>query len=318
MGLCVQLLPGYVHMHDIVIPAVLLKHLTACPLCEEPVNADINSLDSIPGSARYRKYSISIEGEITLDQCSKCGLSYKNPITKPDFEKYLSEYIDNSADERWGGLSSLRFDQWISEQLRGRQTILEISPGYFSTVRKLANDYYVLDPGYDADTERASAHSQRVFRARIDSDELGAECPKMSFDAVVLLDVAEHVFNPKIMMTNIKRFLKPGGICLITTGNMKRATMPRGQWWYVRVPEHRVFWSHSSFKWCCNNFGFSIESFSEEYHRGINQCSWKIYLYSVFFSMRRYFFPFMFPSLDEFIFSGRPQRDQLWIALKRL
>lgn len=49
----------------------------------------------------------------------------------------------------------------------------------------------------------------------------GGEFPAGAFDAVVLSDVVEHLYAPLPMLGEILRILRPGGVCVITTPNVK-------------------------------------------------------------------------------------------------
>ena len=58
---------------------------------------------------------------------------------------------------------------------------------------------------------------RRVYSAAGDGQNL--HFSKKSFDAVILQDTLEHVENPSILLNEIARVLKPGGLAYITTPN---------------------------------------------------------------------------------------------------
>jgi 2-polyprenyl-3-methyl-5-hydroxy-6-metoxy-1,4-benzoquinol methylase len=61
-----------------------------------------------------------------------------------------------------------------------------------------------------------------------------------SFDAVVLLDVIEHVPDPRRTMEEVRRVLRPGGIAYLWTPNFDCITrrIARGHWGAVVFPWH--------------------------------------------------------------------------------
>lgn len=66
----------------------------------------------------------------------------------------------------------------------------------------------------------AAARSRGVnaFQANLDHQDL--PLPPEHFDVVYCGEVIEHVFDPEHLLLEIRRVLKPGGLCLLTTPNL--------------------------------------------------------------------------------------------------
>ena len=74
----------------------------------------------------------------------------------------------------------------------------------------------------------------------------------MSFDAVLLDNVLEHIAQPAPLISEIKRILKPGGLCLIGVPGIKGMT---------HDSDHKVAYDEDSLTFLANSAGFSIREF---------------------------------------------------------
>jgi len=71
-----------------------------------------------------------------------------------------------------------------------------------------------------------------------DLDELIAE--GVSYDAVVLWHVAEHVHDPATTLRNVATLLRPGGVLMIGVPNFgsPEARVSKAGWFHLDVPRH--------------------------------------------------------------------------------
>ena len=89
--------------------------------------------------------------------------------------------------------------------------------------------------GVDTDDEALAAAAERgVTVARVDLDREPLPFENGSFDAVVSLDVIEHVLDPAVFVRELARVLRPGGIVYLATPNVRfagylRALVVRGR-----------------------------------------------------------------------------------------
>ncbi len=60
-----------------------------------------------------------------------------------------------------------------------------------------------------------------------------------SFDVVTAVEVIEHVIDPMAFLRQIAALLAPGGVVLLTTGNVERVRGPLAHWPYV-IPDIHV------------------------------------------------------------------------------
>ena len=80
-----------------------------------------------------------------------------------------------------------------------------------------------------------------------------ARFPARSFDAVTLLEVLEHLRNPLPLFREILRILRPGGVCIVTTGfrDSWTARIRGGEWPYFDTEAfggHVCFYGRRAFE----------------------------------------------------------------------
>jgi SAM-dependent methyltransferase len=107
----------------------------------------------------------------------------------------------------------------------------------------------------------ASAYARDTFGLDVRTGTLeAASFSSDSFDAVVLADVIEHLFDPRATLAEIRRVLKPGGRLLLLTPDvgsvMARLAGPR--WWGL-LDDHYFYFSRATLTRLLNEEGFSVE-----------------------------------------------------------
>jgi SAM-dependent methyltransferase len=77
------------------------------------------------------------------------------------------------------------------------------------------------------------------------------------FNAIVMVDVIEHLIDPCKTFTQLIDALQPGGKLIIVTGDTDSMgfTMAKGSYWYCDIPEHIVFFNQKSLDVMFNKLG---------------------------------------------------------------
>jgi methionine biosynthesis protein MetW len=106
--------------------------------------------------------------------------------------------------------------------LEGGETLLDVGCGE-GTLAAMAREKFRAVHGIDISHEAvrlAAEHGVRAVRVNLNTEPIPH--PDMSFDAVVTLDVIEHVFDPVRFVREIHRVLRPGGALVISTPNIRK------------------------------------------------------------------------------------------------
>lgn len=214
----------------------------------------------------YTKYDHAIA------RCRRCGLVYATPRADAAtiLSRYSSEYFWNEympAVGAPGGRVDYEFIDgrnspllWLLHQHapdRGR--LLEVGTGAGLLLKAAER------AGWDVGGVELSADGAAFARERLGLDvrQERAEAmtfPAASFDAAVMSEVIEHLFDPPLVLRAIHRALRPGGLLVITTPNF--AALSRhvlGEQWSVLNPgEHLYYFTDRTLGRMLEACGFEV------------------------------------------------------------
>ncbi|MFC1588236.1 class I SAM-dependent methyltransferase [Planctomycetota bacterium] len=161
-------------------------------------------------------------------QCPECGFITTDPI--PSAEELAAFYAEHFLSERKGGE-----DYWESTRepvFRQIETliaaagfdrhcrILDVGAAYGAFLKTLKDRGYTKLTGIDL-SGPAVAHMRKKLQVEaIEGDLSRAALPPDSFDAVTLIDTLEHLPDFNIVLREIGKILRPGGIAIVRVPNM--------------------------------------------------------------------------------------------------
>jgi len=234
----------------------------SCPVCLNPVTA--------PALVGTDFLFESTSKTFTLYSCEACRCLFLHPM--PDSREierfYPADYWWNAR--RSGGLKKL---ESVYRKLALRDHIAFIT--------RAAGDRSVdvLDVGCGSGT-LLGLLKQRGFRvtgldfsaeaAAIAKAENGvdvavgtleeAHFPAESFDVVTLFHVMEHVTNPRLVLAQVSRVLKPNGVAILQVPNIEswQFKIFGARWYGLDIPRHVIDYSRNSMLKLLADSGFVV------------------------------------------------------------
>jgi|SRR5579859_1923390 len=232
----------------------------------EPISSPLTC--AICGSAEtkpiFEKFGFPIA------RCRKCGLVYANPRmpTAAILARYSSGYFWNeylpAYGVRDGAFDLKHFDHRYQSMLAlilaqagapGRMLEIGIGAGFFLKAAQRAG-WQVQ--GIEISDEAASfAHGRLGLDVvKMPAEQLGFASDR--FDVVVMLEVVEHLFEPRRVLEDVYRVLRPGGILILSTPNFDALSrFALGSSWAVLSPgEHLYYFTRRTLRAILHSAGF--------------------------------------------------------------
>jgi 2-polyprenyl-3-methyl-5-hydroxy-6-metoxy-1,4-benzoquinol methylase len=216
----------------------------------------------------YTKFDFGIE------RCRRCTLVYANPrapesaiLARYSPEYFWGEYLPavgapegrvdlEFLDRRYGPMLA-----FLGSRVTGRR-LLEVGTGAGLFLKAASR------AGWDAAGLELSNEGATFARERLGLDVRQERAEAMSFapgtfDAAVMFDVIEHLFDPRAVLESTRRALRPGGILAVGTPNFNALSrLVLGRDWAVLSPlEHLYYFTESTLSRMLMSTGFSrVES----------------------------------------------------------
>jgi len=232
-----------------------------CPLCSsESISFYLKSTDHLLSKKKF-----------DICKCQVCGFVFT--CEYPD-EKSIAGYYESddyiSHDDRAKGFLNqvylvarnimLRRKKRIVENAAGikKGKILDIGcgTGHFAGILKKAGwDVTGIEPN-----RKARDFGSEQFALSIIGPENITELPSSSFDCITMWHVLEHFHDPFNYAAEIKRLLKPEGVCICAVPNCSSfdADHYREEWAAYDVPRHLWHFTPVTFRSFAEKTGFQI------------------------------------------------------------
>jgi 2-polyprenyl-3-methyl-5-hydroxy-6-metoxy-1,4-benzoquinol methylase len=198
-----------------------------------------------------------------LWRCAACGLVRTEPqLTAHELEPYY-------AEEYWGGIEAtdanwVRRDQrhrtGFLQRFRNEGSVLDVGCGLGFFLRALDPkrwDRYGIEPMPVPNREAArSLGSDRIRNSEL----IAAGLPSGKFDAITFWDSLEHLPNPRAILQEAGRLLRPGGIILIGLPNFGgyQARHFGEDWFALSLPHHLCHYTRESLTRLLEDCGFRV------------------------------------------------------------
>jgi 2-polyprenyl-3-methyl-5-hydroxy-6-metoxy-1,4-benzoquinol methylase len=217
--------------------------------------------------------------DFTVVHCDECGFDVTTP--QPAAEEMAAYYPDGY----YGAVEDRRFPH-IVETLQNALFALRVRE-----IEAVANSEpgRVLDVGCGRGvllqefrrrgwevqgtelSEQAASYARQTLSIPVEIGSLEAlHFPTNHFDAVTLWHVLEHVANPRALLAEINRILKPDGVLLVAAPNFGslEARVSKDKWFHLDVPRHVTHFSQATLEDALFGGGFEVRhtsGFAPEY-----------------------------------------------------
>ncbi len=194
-----------------------------------------------------RGSSVFYRDSRTFYRCGNCSLIFTDEIAQaPDQEKHYKAQWGNQQDEFWKGQA---------------EAILQI-------IRRYHEPRHVLDFGAGS-----GALTDELRRRGVDCTPLEpmvhgflkAQSYPHKFDAIIGVEVIEHLPNLWEELREMEKVLAPAGIMLFTTllteafVNAPDAAARFKEWWYKDDPTHVTFFGYRSLEVLGDIAGYDVD-----------------------------------------------------------
>jgi len=242
-----------------------MQEITCCPICDK-ISQTI--------FLTSRDYLISHE-YFTLIKCESCGVVYTNPricessighYYTPDYTSY-TDCRDNILKRNIKELVKFIYlddFQKIAILLRKNnvRTVLEVGPGNGRLIK------YLHDNGFEVTgVELDNTCVERIKRMGITCHHGtldGVIDQLLVYDAVIMRQVLEHVYQPKASLKAIHSILPVNGLLYLTVPNIAsfEARLFGKYWRGLDLPRHIIHFSPETLIRLLTNLGYSVDKIS--------------------------------------------------------
>lgn len=247
--------------------------MPAAPLrCRQCGASSLRNLGAIPASNLFAGQTLEPPwpgGHLLV--CSGCHLGQRQPLRPPDEYERLyaaaSGWVWTRADLRG---DQRRVRDRIEREAEGRD-VLDIGCYDGTLLASLSSRWrrHGIEPSADA-AEIARGREVSVLGSSLEAFDRADGAPVVDmplpdgarrFDVICAVDVVEHVPDPAGFMARMVRRLAPGGLLIVSTGDLGAPAWRAagGAYWYCSFPEHMSFLSEAWLRQWSPRHGLRIE-----------------------------------------------------------
>jgi len=241
-----------------------MNKMILCNLCGASHYEVVYKSKARDGSQKpYKIAEADIEKPERLLRCNACGLIFAKQAKGLKYyaDKYVNmvdeEYLHEEKGRR---LANIKVLEKIGRYKKNGK-LLEIgcANGFFLDEAR-RRGWEVC--GIEISRWAADYAKNKLGLNIIRKDIAAAEFPDRYFDVIVMLDVIEHLPDPKYVLLEIRRILKDDGILYISTPNIASliSRMLKAKWWGINR-YHLYYFSKNTLEKMIDASGFKIKKY---------------------------------------------------------
>lgn len=204
--------------------------------------------------------------QFTVYRCRSCRFVFRHPLESEDaiYSFYNQEYFDGQGMDP-GFDKHLKLEDHLVE--KNRHLILDIVRKANRSLPLTGNGQTFLDIGcctgeslvaaqalgYEAHGVELSEEICQFNRANAQLNIFNGTLKEAAyldntFDLIICIETLEHIPDPNVFFSELKRILKPGGVAYVETGNVecwkaKHPPKSHGQQWFYYNRLHIYYYS---------------------------------------------------------------------------
>ena len=206
-----------------------------------------------------------------LVKCSDCGLVYLNP--RPSLSEVLarSAFYHGLLQEMRRRLTTGRFGRLATSMMRRSRTPA-MQPGQcrILDIGCASGEYLAYLRSIGWETTGVEMDPAAAYRARVHlglnvitgpAETALSDLPANGFDVVTMWHVLEHLDDPRGVLAEVRRVLKPNGRFLIEVPNFESiwAKLFRENWFPIEYPFHRFHFTPQTLRHILASAGFAVQ-----------------------------------------------------------
>lgn len=234
-----------------------------CPLCGQ----NENKLKFTAPVQPHQKGYFSFD-EWNIVQCKHCGLIYVNPrITEEVNKKYYEFDVNGDLDfieKHFIESADYRSSYWermvrVVKKYKISGNLLDIGCGNGAFLIAAHNAGFTVF-GQDISKYFIELNEKENWIKVYEGELERLHLQKNTFDVITCFDVIEHHFNPKALLNEIRRIMKPDGILIISTHDIGNifAKIYASKWRMIYPIGHLIYFSRKTIKKILSKTGYDI------------------------------------------------------------